>query len=200
MVSGTEGYSSEAKALIKRYEKIPFAEKHKHVLHLFPSEPGYILDIGAGTGADAAWFADRGHRVVAVEPTDELRLPGMALHPSSNIEWVRDSLPGLAVTLKRQQKFDLVTITGVWMHLDEPERHQAMPNVASLLQNGAALVISLRHGHCPPGRRMFDVSVDETKQLAQANQLRCIFSIRSQSIQSANCKAGVMWSHLAFVR
>lgn len=200
MISGTEGYSSEAKDLIERYEKIPFVEKHQRVLHLFPSEPGYILDIGAGTGADAAWFADRGHRVVAVEPTDELRLPGMALHPSSNIEWVKDSLPDLAVILKHQQKFDLVTLTGVWMHLDEPERRQAMPNVASLLQSGAVLVMSLRHGLCPPGRRMFDVSANETKQLAQANQLRCIFSVRSQSIQPANRKAGVMWSHLAFVR
>jgi hypothetical protein len=30
-----------------------------------------------------------GHRVVAAEPTDELRGPAMALHPSPRIEWLK---------------------------------------------------------------------------------------------------------------
>src|SRR5438093_11018060 len=157
-----------------------------------------VLDIGAGTGADAAWLAGLGHRVVAVEPTDGLRLPGMALHPSALITWVNDSLPHLVMTRKRGQKFDLVMITAVWMHLDELERQQAMPKVASLIRRGGVLIMSLRHGPSPPRRRMFEVSAAETIQLAQARGLRSILNVHTASAQPVNRQAGVTWSHLAF--
>src|SRR5271166_5499625 len=68
-VSGTEGYAEEAEALIEQYEKLSFADVHRQVLHLIPTAPGRVLDIGSGTGRDAAAFATMGHEVVAVEPT-----------------------------------------------------------------------------------------------------------------------------------
>jgi protein-L-isoaspartate O-methyltransferase len=86
-VSGTEGYAEEAEALIKQYkeisrvkaaahlrqESVSFADVHEQVLHLIPTVPGRVLDIGSGTGRDAAAFAAMGHHVIAVEPTGELR-------------------------------------------------------------------------------------------------------------------------------
>ena len=74
-VSGTEGYADEAEELFKRYESIPPADAHRAVLHLIPGVPSRILDIGSGTGRDAAWFAAQGHRVLAVEPTDACASP-----------------------------------------------------------------------------------------------------------------------------
>ena len=94
-VSGTEGYAEEAEALVERYESLSFAENHKLVLHLIPTAACRVLDIGARTGRDAAGFAALGHRVVAVEPTAEMRTRAMALHPSPRIEWLDDSLPEL---------------------------------------------------------------------------------------------------------
>ena len=73
-VSGTEGYAEEARELFKQYESVHASEAHRAVLHLIPPVPGSILDIGSGTGRDAAWFAAQGHRVVAVEPTDAMRI------------------------------------------------------------------------------------------------------------------------------
>src|SRR5947209_12996690 len=96
-ISGTEGYAREADALIERYERISAAEAHQSVQHLIPLAPSRILDIGAGTGRDAAWFAANGHDVVAVEPTDELRAAAKRLHPCPNVEWLDDSLPDLSV-------------------------------------------------------------------------------------------------------
>ena len=81
-VSGTEGYAEEADELFQRYESISFAEVHRSVLHLIPTAPCWVLDIGSGTGRDAAALAAMGHRVVAVEPTDEMRMRAAALHPS----------------------------------------------------------------------------------------------------------------------
>ena len=91
--SGTENYAEEAPELLKRYESISFADHHRSVIHLIPTVPGRVLDIGAGTGRDAAGLVGLGYSVVAVEPTEELRRGAMVLHPSPMIEWVDDSLP-----------------------------------------------------------------------------------------------------------
>jgi SAM-dependent methyltransferase len=158
------------------------------------------VDIGAGTGRDAAALAAKGHEVVAVEPTHELRRPGMTLHPSSRIEWLDDSLPDLAVLTARGEPFDVVMLTAVWMHLDEPERRRAMPTVAALVRSGGVMIMSLRHGPVPAGRRMFEVSAEETIQLARAQGLDPLLNLRTPSTQPANRLAGVTWTRLAFAK
>ncbi|MBS0335628.1 MAG: class I SAM-dependent methyltransferase [Proteobacteria bacterium] len=195
---GTKGYAAEAASLLQRYETIAPAEKHRRILHLLPAPPGQVLDIGAGSGADAAWFAALGHRVVAVEPVAELRIPAAALHPSPLIEWLDDSLPDLRATQALGLRHDVVMATAVWMHLDEAERGRAMPNVAALLGDGGILALTLRHGPCPPGRRMFEVTAEETVRLAGASGLRCVLDERMPSLQPANRRAGIEWSYLVF--
>lgn len=88
MIPGTKGYAEHAAELSKRSEAVSFAKKHAAVMHLLPSAPSTVLDLGAGTGADAAWFASRGHSVVAVEPTDALRHAGIELHGADAFQWV----------------------------------------------------------------------------------------------------------------
>lgn len=62
-IVGTEGYTESADFLIARYESVSFTEKYESVLHLMPEKASDVLDIGAGTGVDAAWLAAAGHRV-----------------------------------------------------------------------------------------------------------------------------------------
>ena len=199
-VSGTEGYADEAKELFKRYEGIPAADAHRAVLHLIPGVPSRILDIGSGTGRDAAWFAAQGHRVLAVEPTDALRLPAMARHSSPRIEWLDDSLPDLTTLRRRGNAFDVVMLTAVWMHLDAAQRRQAMPNLAARLREGGVMIMKIRHGPVPPGRRMFEVPAEETIELARLQGLKPILNVRTESSQEQNRLAGVTWTNLAFVR
>jgi SAM-dependent methyltransferase len=192
--SGTEGYAEEAEQLLGRYESITFEVAQAPVLHLLPTAPSRILDIGAGTGRDAAALAERGHSVVAAEPTAALRLGGMALHKSPRIEWIDDSLPLLAVIRARGETFDLVMLTAVWMHLDETQRGAAMPAVASLVCPGGMVLMSLRHGPVPPGRRMFDVTAEETMRLAEAHGLDVAFNRLSGSVLAGN--EDVTWTRL----
>src|ERR1700719_2737872 len=165
---GTEGYADEAQALMRRYESISFTDVHRSILHLIPTVRSRILDIGSGTGRDAAGFAAMGHDVTAVEPTAELRSAAAALHPSRRIEWLDDALPDLPHLHERGETFDVVMLTAVWMHLDEQQRRRAMPRVARLVRGGGVMVLTLRHGPVPPGRRMFEVTADETTRLAAA--------------------------------
>lgn len=200
MTAGTQGYAEQADKLLQQYEDIRFVDKHRAFLPLLPEHPSRILDVGAGTGADAAWLADHGHTVLAVEPTRELRVPGMALHPSPRIEWLDDSLPHLALTRTMARVFDLVMVIAVWMHLERQQRAIAMPNVASMVKPGGLLLMSLRHGPVPFGRRMFDVSADETVELAQGCGFRAMLRLRAPSVQADNRRAGVEWTQIALVR
>ena len=170
--AGNEGYAEEADALTRQYESVRFVDVHGPVLHLLPTVPSDVLDIGAGTGRDAAALAGMGHRVVAVEPTVALRDRAALLHPSPRIEWIEDYLPHLARLTRRGDRFDVVMLTAVWIHLDPEQRRQAMPRVASLLRPGGVLLLTLRHGPAPPGRRrLFETSADETIALAGVHGL-----------------------------
>ncbi|WP_208604144.1 class I SAM-dependent methyltransferase [Burkholderia diffusa] len=199
-VSGTEGYAENAPLLIEQWRDISFAEHHACIMHLVPMAPSCILDVGAGIGTDAAALATMGHSVVAVEPVDALRVAGMRQHPSPRIDWLDDSLPDLAILRSRRNEFHFVMLSAVWMHLDEHERRRAMPNVSALLCDGAVLVMSLRHGPVPAGRRMFDVSAAETMQLANANGLRTVMNVQTESSQRGNRRMGVTWSRLVFAK
>jgi SAM-dependent methyltransferase len=198
IIAGTEGYAEDADSLIERYESVSFAKKYESVLHLIPDRPGDVLDIGAGTGVDAAWLAAVGYRVVAVEPTDRLRQAAQALHPSPLIDWVADSLPGLRTLASRAQSFDLVLMSAVWAHLNQREHQEAMPNVAAMLRSDGVLLMSLRHGPAPANRRVFPVSAEATIQLAEREGLRSILNVEVGSILPINRQAGVTWTWLAF--
>ena len=191
---GTQGYSAEAPALLVEYERRLFEESHANVLGLIPPAPLEVLDIGAGTGRDAAWFAARGDRVTAVEPTREMREGAMALHPSPNITWIDDGFPDLASV--RGRSFDLVWMSAVWMHFDAAERAAMFPTVAALIEPGGALMMTLRDGPIPEGRRMFKVSGEETVALAARFGLNVV----RQTLEESKRQAGVRWTRLWFAR
>jgi SAM-dependent methyltransferase len=195
-VSGTEGYAAEADALAKQYESITFAETHAPYLHLIPTAPSRVLDIGAGTGRDAAALAEMGHLVVAAEPTAEMRAHAARLHPSPRIEWVDDSLPDLAMLTARGETFDLVMMTAVWMHLDDEQRRRAMPSVARLVRPGGLLTMTLRYGPVPAGRRMFVVTADET--IALAADANLAVTLRLDDQPGGFGRTDVSWTKLVF--
>jgi SAM-dependent methyltransferase len=196
-VLGIAGYGADAAALVKQYESISFGDVHRDVIHLFPERPSKILDIGAGSGRDAAALAQYGHHVVAVEPTAELRDEGKRLHSSLAIEWVDDRLPALEFMRRTRQRFDLILLTAVWMHLDESERKTAMRAIADLVASGGQVIMSLRHGPVPKGRRMFDVSADETIELGAQFDLR---AHHHSSREDMLDRADVSWSFVALNR
>jgi protein-L-isoaspartate O-methyltransferase len=198
-VSGTAGYAEGADRFAAVVEGVSFAKLHAKALHLMPQPPCAVLDVGAGTGRDAAQFAAMGHRVVAVEPVRELRDKAAKLHRSQQIEWLDDSLPDLATLVARKMRFDLIMLTAVFMHLDTAQRRHAMPRLAGLLRPRGALILSLMHGPVPPGRLMFDVSAEETASLARAAGLALTLRLDDQPSQIAG-KSDVTWTLLAFTQ
>jgi SAM-dependent methyltransferase len=194
-VSGTEGYGETAAERARQYESIGFADVHGDILHLFPATPSHVIDIGAGTGRDAAAFAERGHSVTAVEPTVELRTEAQRLHARWPITWIDDSLPDLERVHELGGRYDIVMLTAVWMHLDAGQRLRAMARVAPLVKPGGLMALSLRHGPVPAGRRMFEVSAQETGELARRHGLVTIHESKGPALLGG---PAVWWDRLAF--
>ncbi|MFJ8040100.1 class I SAM-dependent methyltransferase [Kitasatospora sp. NPDC096147] len=186
---GTSGYREAAVELIAQYEEVGFEQLHGELLHLLPERPVRVLELGAGTGRDAAWLAARGHLVTAVEPVVELRV-----HERPGITWVVDELPGLASVAG---EFELVTAVAVWMHLDPAERRAAMRRVAGLLAPGGLLLLTLRHGPVPAGRSMHPVSAAETALLGREFGL---VEVHRSERADGHGRAGVHWEQLALDR
>ncbi|MFD7013685.1 class I SAM-dependent methyltransferase [Streptomyces sp. NPDC059928] len=193
-VWGTAGYAEAADTLAVQYEEVAFDEVHRDVLQLIPAQPARILDVGAGTGRDAAALVARGHRVVAAEPTSELRTHGQRIHKNSAIDWVDDALPELSLS-QHLGRFDAVFATAVWMHLNAEERRRAMARVVALLVPGGRFFVDLRHGPVPDGRRMFDVSAAETVQLGTAYGLQTLHRSECPDLRGRD---SVWWSCLVF--
>lgn len=194
-----KGYSEVSDEWIERSERISNSDLFKHVIDLLPDPPSRIADIGAGTGRDAGWFANMGHHVTAVEPTARLRLAGTALHRSANIRWVDDRLPDLRA-LPEHVRFDCILLNGVWQHLDHDQRSAAISRLTDLVDTGGLLVLSLRHGPGAAGRPVFPIDVDDTLEAATSAGFRVERCCVADSIQAANCAAGVHWTWLALRR
>ncbi|MFC4909198.1 class I SAM-dependent methyltransferase [Actinomadura gamaensis] len=191
---GTRGYAAEADALARQYESLSSDQVLGDVLPLLPEKPGRVLDVGAGTGRDAAALALRGHAVTAVEPTAELRAHGRRLHSHAGIEWLDDTLPDLTAV---RGTYDAVLLVAVWMHLDPDERPRAMRRLADLLASRGVVLLTLRHGPTPPGRHMFDVPADETVAHAAEAGLRTVHRSAWDDLLG---RPDVHWTTLAFAR
>jgi SAM-dependent methyltransferase len=59
--------------MARQYEALSAGAVHVWLEPLLPSVPALLLDVGAGTGRDAAWFASKGRQVVAIEPSVAMR-------------------------------------------------------------------------------------------------------------------------------
>ena len=66
-------YDASAAELAPRYESVSPDELLSWLVDFLPVAPGLVLDIGAGTGRDAAWFTEKGYKVIAVEPSGGMR-------------------------------------------------------------------------------------------------------------------------------
>ncbi len=146
------------------FDSFRFEELHRGALPFLPAVPGLALDVGAGSGRDARWLAARGWEVVAVEPAVAMREQA-ASHPGSGVRWLDDRLPALAGVHRLGLAFDLVWLSGVWMHVPPEDRRRAMRKMATLLKPGGRLVMTLRHGPAAEDRPMWPVDAHEVERL-----------------------------------
>ena len=152
MTDAISWYDARAEQLADRYESVPAERIHHWLKDLLPSKAWTVLDVGAGSGRDAAWLASQGYDVVAVEPSDNMRTAARQRHEDRPIQWIADSLPGLERTFKSGLSFDVILLSAVWMHVAPSYRTRAFRKLVTLLKPGGLLAVTLRHGPAEPER------------------------------------------------
>jgi SAM-dependent methyltransferase len=168
MTDPVRGYDKRAAVFVHQYEQLDPESVHGSFLDYLPEGAGrLVLDIGAGSGRDAAWLRRKGFEVVAVEPSPGMRIAGQSLHPDPLIRWVDDRLPSLAATHRLGLAFDVILLSGVLMHVTPGDRPRAFRKVASLLKPGGVLLISVRDGAGESDRPMWLVSRGEVEGYAR---------------------------------
>jgi len=180
MTGADLSYEGDAgRALAARYEAVNPEDLHIAVMSHFPTAPASILDIGAGSGRDAAWLAEKGYTVLAVEPSKTMRDEGVRIHPDARITWLDDRLPGLDSVFRLGASFDLILLSAVWQHVAPEDRPRAFRKMITLLKPGGTLILSLRLGPPDSSRGMHQVSAEEIIQMSQAHGAMVEREIRS---------------------
>ncbi len=154
-------YDEHAATLADGYESVAFEDAYPFLVTLFEGAPLTVVDIGAGTGRDAAWIAKKGHTVFAVEPSESMRAIGQKIHDGSDIVWIDDRLPQFNTSRLVDREFDVVLANAVWMHIPLAQRDKAMQQLYASTKPGGASFVSLRLGPQDEKRGMFEVSSSE---------------------------------------
>ena len=199
-MAGVPYYDVHAKQLTEQYESLEAHAVHQWLMDLLPTGPNArALDVGAGSGRDAAWLVSRGFEVWAVEPSVVMRQEAQKRHAEASITWLDDHLPELErtriVASEQGVSFDFILMSAVWMHLAPQLRASAFKNLMDLLAAGGILAVTLRCGPAPAEREMYDVTEEEIRQLSTdygATVLRCL------SAPDQSGRSEVSWIQMAF--
>ncbi|MGD9638063.1 MAG: class I SAM-dependent methyltransferase [Alphaproteobacteria bacterium] len=188
-------YDNDAKNYCRQYESLKFEDIHQDILAIIPPKGTKILDVGAGSGRDAAWFAVNGYEVTALEPSLAMIREGKSYHKNSAVRWICDSLPELKQVQKLGQQFDFILLSAVWMHVKPEERPRAFKNLNSLLAPNGQLSIVLRFGSLRDD--MYLVSFDELKSLAEKYKLETTM-IKERGEKDKLNRFDVEWGRVCF--
>ena len=167
--SAIDYYDRHATALADSYEAVDFESAYPFLVDRLEQGGLEIVDIGAGTGRDAAWLAAAGHQVTAVEPSEAMRALAAHLHPDDSITWVSARLPTLEHDALPIDHFDMMLVNAVWMHVAPSQRIASLERLHALLRKPGSAIVSLRMGPADPDRGMF--TVDPTEFVLQAQQV-----------------------------
>lgn len=162
-------YDTASAEFFEIYESLTFEAIHRDLLDFLPPPGAVCLDVGAGSGRDAAALAERGYEVVAIEPSESLRRLAQKHHRNTSIEWIADSLPNLATIKNSGRHFDFVLLSAVWMHVPPEHRLASLKNLTDLLNPRGRIALTLRIGTPNLERMIHSVSVGEV--LHQAEQV-----------------------------
>ena len=187
MSQAIAGYRAAAASLIEAYETINVEVLFEPVRAHVPQAGETVLDIGAGTGRDAAYWTAKGCEVTAVDPVAEL-------WAHQEISPIRDCLPKLSML--EGHRFDVVTAIGVLHHLDPDDQIAALVRLGECLHPGGRMILSLRHGETAPHRPGYKIDVDVLLSAQSKHGLRLLQRTETGSMTPLNIAAGVRWTWL----
>jgi SAM-dependent methyltransferase len=192
---GEAYYRSHVASLLRQYETVDFPTVHGDLLPLISDRRGTALDVGCGSGRDAAWLAANGWRVVAVDPSREMLEGATRLHGELGITWIEDGLPRLKSTLALEYLFDLILVSAVWMHVPGEYRNEAVARIASLTSDHGLVNLTIRSGPADPDRGFFETDLPTVVSEFKMHGFRLVAQSKDSDVFD---RPGTYWEKLTF--
>jgi SAM-dependent methyltransferase len=142
LLSGAKNLGYEKAAHL--YDLFDTKENIEFFYH-YAKEAGEILDIGAGTGRIAIPLAERGVKVVCIEPSPAMRAQfEKKLSTSPNISKNIELVPGNAMSFNLNRTFHTAFLSGTFDHfLNDEERLSSLKNIAKHLNPNGKLIFDV---------------------------------------------------------
>lgn len=188
-------YAANADTMARRYDSVTTETVLAGLIDLIPPPPAPILDIGAGSGRDTAWFQSRGHAVTAAEPVAAFRAMIARRVPAARV--LDSALPDLEGLTGPHA---LILVNAVWHHLDPAARDRALRRLADLLAPDGCVFLALRRGPVPPGAPLHDLDPDTETARAATSGLALLRRHDAPAYDEDTAAAGIGWTWLALAK
>jgi len=178
-------YDGNAVEVAKRYESVDASRIHSNLLDAFP--PGSrILEVGCGSGRDAAFLLSRGYEIVATDASPSMIAEAVRLHPELEGRLIWHGLPGPLPF--NDGSFDGAFTMALLMHLSREAIALSFREVARVIRPGGRLLFSIpdhrkdtiESERDPDGRLFTTLAPDDWSILARGNGFQPISSIVDQ--------------------
>lgn len=165
-------YRKHAKILAERYEEAVVTDLHHILKSAFPAG-ARLLEIGCGSGRDAAFMLASGFDIVATDGVDEMLASAALHHPELSERLLKIRLPeDLPDTIGT---FDGVYAVATLMHLPRPALPDVFKNMRRLLRPRGRLFFSVplkrddmqANGRDQKGRRFTAMTAEKWCQLCR---------------------------------
>jgi SAM-dependent methyltransferase len=185
-------YAANADTMARRYDSVTTDTVLAGLIDLIPPPSAPVLDIGAGSGRDTAWFQSCGHWVTAAEPVAAFRAMIAQRVPTATV--VDSALPHLDGLIGRHT---LILVNAVWHHLAPADRDLALGRLTDLLTPDGRIFLALRRGPVPAGAPLHDLDPDTEIARAATAGLTLLRRHDAPAYDADTAAAGISWTWLA---
>ncbi|MBU3015650.1 class I SAM-dependent methyltransferase [Poseidonibacter lekithochrous] len=99
-----------------------------------------ILEVGCGSGRDAAYMIKNGYSIIATDGSKEMIEEAKNIHPELSKKLLYKSLPN---DLNFEMKFDGIYSIATLMHLSENDLNKTISKIYNLLEHNGKFLISV---------------------------------------------------------
>jgi len=193
-------YIDNAAALVTRYEDADVKQLQHELAEAFPSGTE-LLELGCGSGRDAAFLLGKGFDVTVIDGCQAMLDHAVRLHPELQERMHLLKLPGPIPF--PDADFDGVYAIAVLMHLDAEGTRAVLREVTRVLKENGRLFFSVslhrddvgENGRDTKGRRFTSLAQDEWVEMCESLGLRAL-SIREE--EDGLGRADVRWGSFLF--
>lgn len=133
-------YNNHAASISKQYETADVSAVQELLLEIFP-ENSYLLEIGCGSGRDAAFMVENGYHLVAIDASKNMIREAKELHPilenSLQVGIIPDNLDFT------DNSFDGIYSIATLMHLERNKIDLSIAKIYNSLKNNGKFLFSV---------------------------------------------------------